>query len=46
MTDPMTTERLAEISERLTAPRLGRSMAHASDCWTNCTTRYTPKEKP
>ena len=27
MTDPMTTERLAEISERLTTPRLGRSMA-------------------
>ena len=19
---------------------------HTSDCWTNCTTRYTPKEKP
>ena len=31
MTDPMTTERLAEISERLTTPRLGRSMARETD---------------
>lgn len=77
MTDPMTPARLAEISERLTTPRLGRSMAretdldllairdllaevrrlqalaaalgptgHTSDCWTDCTTRYTPKKMP
>ena len=31
MTDSMTTERLAEISERLTTPRLGRSMARETD---------------
>ena len=31
MTDPMTTERLAEISERLATPRLGRSMARETD---------------
>lgn len=31
MTDPMTPERLAEISERLTTPRLGRSMARETD---------------
>ena len=31
MPDPMTPERLAEISERLTAPRLGRSMARETD---------------
>ena len=31
MTDPMTTERLAEISERLTTPRLGRSMVRETD---------------
>ena len=31
MTDPMTPERLAEISERLTTPRLGRTMARETD---------------
>ena len=31
MTEPMTPERLAEISERLTTPRLGRSMARETD---------------
>ena len=31
MPDPMTPERLAEISERLTTPRLGRSMARETD---------------
>ena len=31
MTDSMTPERLDEISERLTTPRLGRSMARETD---------------
>lgn len=31
MTDPMTPERLAEISERLTTSRLGRSMVRETD---------------
>ena len=40
----MTSETRAEAEARL--PDAALPTGHTSDCWTDCTTRYTPKEKP